>query len=323
MAYNIEYSNSTLKPTPIVVNDNQVDNTSTSLVFVGRGRQLYGEALQRNFLQLLENFASPIEPATPTVGQSWYDSSEGKLKVYTTTGWVRLQIAGNPGPVAPSNPTLGMTWFDTTEQMMKYWDGAQWLPFSVGNVAVNAADSAPSNPGIGDLWYDTLNLELMAWTGTQWQEINSQATLSENLNGGDTGSVPYQTNTNETSFLPIGSANRVMVSTGSAPQWANTLQGLLSVSATTFTSTVTTGTAPFTIASTSKVDNLNADMIDGVHISSPIQGGVVYAVSNNTINTTAVGQPGQVLVSNGTGAPTWENYAGESGPLIYSLVFGG
>lgn len=44
--------------------------------------------------------------------------------------------------------------------------------------------------------------------------------------------------------------------------------GNYSVLANTFTSTVSTGTAPFTVSSTTKVANLNADAVDGVSIAS-------------------------------------------------------
>ena len=44
----------------------------------------------------------------------------------------------------------------------------------------------------------------------------------------------------------------------------------------TFQSTATTGTAPLTIASTTKVENLNADLLDGCHAS-----GLFTALSNN------------------------------------------
>lgn len=44
---------------------------------------------------------------------------------------------------------------------------------------------------------------------------------------------------------------------------ASTLAGLASVSSSTFTSTVATGTAPFTVASTTMVANLNAQLLNG------------------------------------------------------------
>lgn len=48
----------------------------------------------------------------------------------------------------------------------------------------------------------------------------------------------------------------------------NLNMGTFSVLANTFTSTVATGTAPFTVTSTTKVANLNADAVDGVSIGA-------------------------------------------------------
>ena len=44
-----------------------------------------------------------------------------------------------------------------------------------------------------------------------------------NLAGGAAGSVPYQSAVDTTTFLAIGAANRVMTSSGTAPQWSTSL----------------------------------------------------------------------------------------------------
>jgi len=56
---------------------------------------------------------------------------------------------------------------------------------------------------------------------------------------------------------------------------ALTLVGALS--ATTLTSTVTTGTAPFTVSSTTKVTNLNADLLDGLNSATTATGDTIVA----------------------------------------------
>lgn len=48
------------------------------------------------------------------------------------------------------------------------------------------------------------------------------AQYSNNLRAGTAGSLPYQTGANATSFLSIGSAGTVLLSTGSAPSWITT-----------------------------------------------------------------------------------------------------
>ena len=103
-----------------------------------------------------------------------------------------------------------------------------------------------------------------------------------------------------------------------------------------FTSTQATGTAPFTVSSTTVVSNLNADLLDGQqgsyyqnasNISSgtlaiarggtnssatPTNGGVAYG-TGSAYAFTAAGTSGKVLTSNGSSAPTWEDAASPPG----------
>ena len=51
--------------------------------------------------------------------------------------------------------------------------------------------------------------------------ITGTITKAINLTLGDTGSIPYQKNANETSFIPIGDANTVLFSNGTTATWQN------------------------------------------------------------------------------------------------------
>lgn len=57
----------------------------TSLLFLGRASNNYGERLQENFLHLLENFSSEVEPNNPVHGQLWFDKNDNTLKIFKTT----------------------------------------------------------------------------------------------------------------------------------------------------------------------------------------------------------------------------------------------
>lgn len=84
----------------------------------------------------------------------------------------------------------------------------------------------------------------------------------------------------------------------------------------TLESTQATGTAPLTVASTTKVTNLNADAVDGISIGTvTAAGGVTYATSTTAIAGTGAGTSGQVLTSGGSGAPTWTT-VGSGGSAI-------
>lgn len=78
-------------------------NANTSLVFLGKGMPDYGEAVQNNFVYLLENFANSVPPLEPTEGQIWYNNVDGTLTkglyVYnsTTVSWDKLVMQTTTG----------------------------------------------------------------------------------------------------------------------------------------------------------------------------------------------------------------------------------
>lgn len=78
-------------------------NANTSLVFLGKGMPDYGEAVQNNFVYLLENFANSVPPLEPVEGQIWYNNVDGTLTkglyVYnlTTSSWDKLVIQTSAG----------------------------------------------------------------------------------------------------------------------------------------------------------------------------------------------------------------------------------
>ena len=71
------------------------------------------------------------------------------------------------------------------------------------------------------------------------------------------------------------------------------------------TSTLSTGTAPFTIASTTKVANLNVEQVDTFSLTGGSNGGIVYQQGSANMQATAAGTSGQLVVSGGSGAPTF------------------
>ena len=68
-----------------------------------------------------------------------------------------------------------------------------------------------------------------------------------------------------------GAGSGDLLSDGSVPLTANWDVGAFTITALTFVSDVVTGTAPFTVASTTVVANLNADTVDGIEGAELIQ----------------------------------------------------
>jgi hypothetical protein len=119
MAYLITKSDGTTLTT---VSDGQIDDLSTDLTFIGKNYSGFGEALNENFLKLLENFASTARPTRPVRGQIWFDTSELKLKVYNGTAFQPVSSA-NISAIQPTTLTPGDLWFDDTNKQLYFYDG--------------------------------------------------------------------------------------------------------------------------------------------------------------------------------------------------------
>ena len=172
----------------------------------------------------------------------------------------------------------------------------------------------------------------------------SSATTSTNLTGGSTGAIPYQTGSGATTFLASGTG--VLVG-GSAPSYTTTpsLVGTnftgtasgLSIGGNAATATTATNIAggsanafPYQNAAGSTVflsagtaGNLLQTNGSGsaptfvapsgittgfaTNISGGVAGAVPYQSAVGTTGFTAAGTSNQVLLSGGTGSPTWAN----------------
>jgi hypothetical protein len=101
--------------------DGQIDNSSTNLVLVGRNYSGYGEYFNENFIKLLENFANTAAPSNPLQGQTWWDNTEQRLKVYDGTQW---KASGGPF-VQDDQPQMvaGDLWIDNLKNQMYAFDG--------------------------------------------------------------------------------------------------------------------------------------------------------------------------------------------------------
>ena len=106
------------------------------------------------------------------------------------------------------------------------------------------------------------------------------------------------------------------VGIGNIPSGTYKLEVTGAISGTTLTSTVATGTAPFSVTSTTPVTNLSIGGNAGTATS--IAGGSIgtipYQSATNTTAMLAVGTAGQVLQSNAAAAPYWTTLTLESLP---------
>lgn len=139
--YTINYSDPA-RPTFTLV-PGQVNSTIHSIILYGEFAPAWGEGNNENFLHLLENFASPIEPSYPTEGQTWYDSAGTVIKVWNGSAWI-VSTGVAAGITAPAPAITGQLWFDTDNDQLNVYDGSVWestanhyLPLIGGTISGN------------------------------------------------------------------------------------------------------------------------------------------------------------------------------------------
>ncbi len=119
MAYIINKTDGSILAT---VADGQVDTLSTNITLIGKNYSGFGEALNENFVKILENFSGSAAPSKPIRGQIWFDTAELKLKVYNGLAFQPVSSA----TIANSQPTTlgtGDLWFNDIDKQLYFYDG--------------------------------------------------------------------------------------------------------------------------------------------------------------------------------------------------------
>jgi hypothetical protein len=202
-----------------------------------------------------------------TDGKLYYKDNGGVVQVIATKGagtiggsTTQIQynnagaLAGNAAMTFNSGTnTTTLTTLNLTNALGAVYGGTAQSTYTQGDVLYASASNTLSKLGIGTVNY------ILTSSGSvpQWSAPSSISVLTAtNLAGGLGGSVPYQSAVDTTTFLAIGAANRVMTSTGSAPQWVTSLTGLTGVSSSSITNTsLTSGRVVYSGASGVQTDS--------------------------------------------------------------------
>lgn len=105
--------------------DGRIDEDTTDITLVGRNYTGYGEIFNENLIKMLENFRSTTPPVNPLMGQVWFDSSVGRLKVYNGNEWKSTDTTN----VSSSEPELsaGDVWIDSGNKQIFFSDGTDTI----------------------------------------------------------------------------------------------------------------------------------------------------------------------------------------------------
>ena len=145
MAYTINKTSGTVLAS---VADGTINSSIADLTLIGKNYSGYGDALNENFVRLLENFSNITAPTNPLAGQLWWDSTNNLLKVYTGSTFKTVS-SSTASASAPASGVVGDLWWDTANSQLKIYNGASWTlvgpAFSSG-----AGQSGPVIESIND-----------------------------------------------------------------------------------------------------------------------------------------------------------------------------
>jgi hypothetical protein len=85
----------------VVVPDNSVDSTTTSISLLGQNVFDFGLHTDLNFVDILQNFADNHSPVNPLIGQLWFDRSTNSLRLFNGSAWSTSlsSVSGTTGTI--------------------------------------------------------------------------------------------------------------------------------------------------------------------------------------------------------------------------------
>lgn len=169
-------------------------------------------------------------------GETYVCNNVGTI-TFGTTAITFVQVSDTAIYSAGTGLTLSGTQFSLTTPVAASSGGTGSSSYTAGDMLYASGSTAISKLGIGT------NSYIMTSSGSapQWSAPSGVSVgTATNLASGAAGSVPYQTGSGTTNFLPIGTTNYVLTAGASAPQYV--AQSTLSVGSATTATTATTAT---------------------------------------------------------------------------------
>lgn len=141
--YTLYKSSDTVTPF-IIISENTIDSSSTSISLIGKRKEAYGQPQQQSNLWLLENFANTVKPVAPMKGQEWFNTADSKMyvcidDVTQTFEKVSKPIVSASAPTG-ANISTGDLWFNTVDGLLYVYNGAtlSWINSATGFSSIPA-----------------------------------------------------------------------------------------------------------------------------------------------------------------------------------------
>lgn len=99
----------------VTIQDNTVNTTASSLTLIGRNSVNFGQAIDQNFVYLLQNFAATSPPTNPLIGQMHFNTYNSTLTLFDGLNWrsVVSPFDGSSGTatalIGPNNVGVSIT----------------------------------------------------------------------------------------------------------------------------------------------------------------------------------------------------------------------
>jgi hypothetical protein len=276
------------------IQDGTINTTSTSLALPGRNYPGYGNAMNTNFVKLVENFASPSVPANPIRGQLWFNVSSNTLNYCTQDGttlasnWVTLTTTSSAGDTNLGNLRVSS---NTITDNLVVNNATTSNTISVVTATVSGNLTVGTNANLQVANIGTTNTRVIT-TGniTTAGTLTGNWTLNGNLNGGNLFPSVIKANT----FLNASGVDITTVITGTYSN-TNVSSYLTDTSSVTgfrgaiFPSSVTTSllagggniTGIWTVPSGSKIQANYADLAERFEADELYDAGTVVEIGGD------------------------------------------
>lgn len=181
-----------------------------------------------------------------------------------------------------AKPTVTSTYINYTSELNGRIDDSLKM--------LDPATTTPTNVPTNAIRYNSASFKWQKWSGTAWSDISIDSTTIKNTPAGNISSTTVQAAINELDTEKAVDTAVVHLA------GSETITGTKTFSNQTISS-VATGTAPFSIASTTKVTNLNVDLLKGSDWASPAAIGSTTPAAVSSTNLSYSG-----TLTGGTGA---------------------